>query len=56
MTNGLVEAAFEVYEDFPTYKSGVYKHTKGQALNFRWSCGQDHWMGNGGWNRLLAGS
>ena len=32
MTNGLVEAAFEVYEDFPTYKSGVYKHTKGQAL------------------------
>ena len=30
--NGPVEAAFEVYEDCPTYKSGVYKHTTGQAL------------------------
>jgi cathepsin B len=32
MTNGPVEACFTVYEDFLTYKSGVYKHTHGAAL------------------------
>lgn len=32
MTNGPVEAAFTVYSDFPTYKSGVYHHTTGGAL------------------------
>ncbi|XP_072042213.1 cathepsin B-like [Amphiura filiformis] len=32
MTNGPVEAAFTVYADFPTYKSGVYQHTSGEAL------------------------
>jgi cathepsin B len=32
MTNGPVEGAFTVYEDFLAYKSGVYKHTTGQAL------------------------
>jgi len=26
MTNGPVEAAFTVYADFLTYKSGVYQH------------------------------
>eukprot|EP00743_Colponemidia_sp_Colp-15_P000245 GILK01000286.1.p1 GENE.GILK01000286.1~~GILK01000286.1.p1 ORF type:complete len:383 (+),score=40.87 GILK01000286.1:55-1149(+) len=31
-TNGPVEAAFSVYEDFPTYKSGVYQHTTGSML------------------------
>ena len=31
-TNGPVEAAFSVYEDFPTYKSGVYQHTSGGYL------------------------
>jgi len=30
--NGPVEAAFTVYADFLTYKSGVYKHTSGQVL------------------------
>lgn len=30
--NGPVEAAFTVYEDFPLYKSGVYKHVSGSAL------------------------
>lgn len=30
--NGPVEAAFTVYADFLTYKSGVYQHTSGQAL------------------------
>jgi cathepsin B len=31
-TNGPVEAAFTVYADFPTYKSGVYHHVSGSAL------------------------
>lgn len=32
MTHGPVEAAFTVYNDFLTYKSGVYHHTSGSAL------------------------
>ncbi|KAF4710152.1 hypothetical protein FOZ62_022220, partial [Perkinsus olseni] len=32
MTNGPVSAAFSVYEDFTSYKSGVYKHTTGSLL------------------------
>lgn len=32
VTNGPVEAAFDVYEDFPIYKSGVYRHTHGSML------------------------
>ena len=32
MTNGSVEAAFEVYSDFPLYKSGVYQHKTGSYL------------------------
>ncbi|XP_066980951.1 cathepsin B-like [Macrobrachium rosenbergii] len=32
MTNGPVEAAFSVYEDFLTYKSGVYRHIEGASL------------------------
>ncbi|CAF3491828.1 unnamed protein product [Rotaria socialis] len=31
-TNGPVEAAFTVYADFLTYKTGVYKHTTGSVL------------------------
>jgi cathepsin B len=27
---GTVTSAFTVYEDFPTYKSGVYRHTTGK--------------------------
>lgn len=30
--NGPVEAAFSVYSDFVTYKSGVYQHVKGKML------------------------
>lgn len=30
--NGPVETAFSVYEDFLTYKSGVYRHTSGSYL------------------------
>jgi len=32
MTNGPVEAAFDVYKDFLAYKSGVYKHVSGDYL------------------------
>jgi len=32
MTNGPVEAAFSVYEDFLQYKSGVYRYTTGEFL------------------------
>jgi cathepsin B len=32
MTNGPIEASFTVYEDFLTYKSGVYAHTTGSSL------------------------
>merc|ERR1712146_581645 len=32
MENGPVEGAFSVYEDFLTYKSGVYSHKSGQML------------------------
>jgi cathepsin B len=32
MTNGPVEAAFTVYADFPSYKSGVYQHKSGSEL------------------------
>jgi cathepsin B len=32
MTRGPVEAAFQVYADFESYKSGVYKHVTGSYL------------------------
>jgi len=32
MTKGPVEASFNVYEDFPVYKSGVYQHKTGERL------------------------
>lgn len=58
MTNGPVEAAFTVYADFLTYKSGVYKHTTGQALGghaiklLGWGTedGSDYWLVANSWN------
>ena len=32
MENGPVETGFIVYEDFMTYKAGIYEHTKGEEL------------------------
>jgi len=32
MTHGSMEMAFDVYEDFLTYKTGVYQHTTGNFL------------------------
>ena len=34
MTHGPLSVAFTVYGDFPTYKSGVYKHTSGKNHPF----------------------
>ena len=32
LQNGTISAGFTVYEDFLTYKSGVYKHVTGKGL------------------------
>ena len=58
MTYGPVEAAFTVYADFPTYKSGVYKHVSGGMLGghaikiIGWGVenGQDYWIVVNSWN------
>jgi cathepsin B len=55
---GTVTAAFTVYSDFPTYKSGVYKHVTGSALGghaikiLGWGVenGQDYWLVMNSWN------
>lgn len=58
MTNGPVEVAYEVYEDFLTYKSGVYYHVSGSLLGghavkmIGWGVenGQDYWILANSWN------
>ncbi|XP_021855239.1 cathepsin B-like protease 2 [Spinacia oleracea] len=58
--NGPVEVAFDVYEDFAHYKSGVYKHVTGQYLGghavklIGWGTsadGEDYWLLANQWNR-----
>ncbi|KAF4677872.1 hypothetical protein FOL47_008937 [Perkinsus chesapeaki] len=56
--NGPVAAAFTVYEDFPYYKSGVYKHIRGAELGghavkiIGWGVDQDqpYWLVVNSWN------
>ena len=57
--NGPVEVAFSVYEDFAHYKSGVYKHVKGDVLGghavklIGWGTtndGEDYWLLANQWN------
>lgn len=56
--NGPVEGTFTVYEDFLTYKSGVYQHTTGQMLGghaikiLGWGVedGTDYWLVANSWN------
>lgn len=57
--NGPVEAAFSVYEDFMTYKSGVYKHVTGRFLGghavklLGWGVSEDdepYWILANSWN------
>lgn len=58
MTNGPVEGAFTVYADFPSYKSGVYKHVSGGALGghairiLGWGNenDMDYWLVANSWN------
>ena len=57
-TNGPIEAAFTVYEDFLTYQSGVYVHTSGQQLGghairmlgYGTLNGVDYWLCANSWN------
>jgi len=58
MTYGSATAAFTVYSDFPTYKSGVYRHASGTMLGghaikmLGWGVedGQDYWLIANSWN------
>jgi len=58
MQYGSATVAFTVYEDFPTYKSGVYKHTTGGQLGghavrlIGWGVenGEDYWLVANSWN------
>jgi len=57
-TNGSVEAAFTVYEDFLTYKSGVYQYQTGNMLGghavkiLGWGTlnGTPYWLVANSWN------
>ena len=56
--NGSVEGSFKVYEDFVTYKSGVYQHVTGEALGghaikiIGWGVedGVKYWLCVNSWN------
>merc|ERR1712039_810117 len=58
MTNGPLYVAFTVYDDFPTYKSGVYHATSSNQLGGHavtlvgWGTldGQDYWKIKNSWN------
>ena len=55
---GSITAAFTVYEDFLSYKSGVYVHKTGQALGghaikiigYGVENGVEYWLCNNSWN------
>jgi cathepsin B len=57
-TNGPVEAAFDVYEDFFSYTTGVYKHVTGdlagghavKILGWGTESGQAYWLVANSWN------
>ena len=60
LQSGPLSAAFQVYSDFPTYKSGVYKHTTGSYLGghaveivgYGVEAGQKYWTVKNSWNEM----
>jgi len=60
MTNGPIEVAFTVYEDFMTYTGGVYYHVSGKSLGghavklMGWGVdedtGMDYWLLTNSWD------
>lgn len=58
MTHGPIEVDFQVYADFPSYKSGVYKHETGELLGghavrmIGWGVenGTPYWLIANSWN------
>jgi len=59
LQKGPISVAFTVYADFPTYKTGVYKHTTGSALGGHavemigygtMTPGGDYWLVKNSWN------
>ncbi|KAJ1363731.1 hypothetical protein KIN20_023656 [Parelaphostrongylus tenuis] len=58
MNHGPVEVAFDVYEDFEHYSSGIYKYTTGECLGghavkmLGWGTenGVDYWICANSWN------
>jgi len=57
VTNGPVQASFDVYEDFVHYKSGVYRHITGKYLGghsvkiigYGIANGTDYWLVQNSW-------
>jgi len=60
MAKGPISVAFTVYEDFPTYKTGVYKHVSGKALGghaveiigYGNMDSTDYWLVKNSWNDM----
>jgi len=59
LQKGPISVAFKVYADFPTYKTGVYKHTTGKALGGhaveiigygKDTAAGDYWIVKNSWN------
>jgi len=58
LEKGPLSVAFTVYADFPTYKTGVYKHTSGSALGghavevigYGTEDSTDYWLVKNSWN------
>jgi cathepsin B len=64
LTNGPVEAAFTVYEDFNNYKSGVYQHVSGsregghaiKIIGWGTQNGTPYWLVANSWNTSWGNS
>jgi len=63
LTNGPVEATFQVYEDFYSYNTGVYQHRTGgyvgghaiKILGWGVMNNQDYWLVANSWSQAWAG-